>query len=173
MLVIYRAITEDSVQRVCGEKSHQILWPETIPTAGDIVSMGADETWAIVEVQTYQTTSAQPAYLCLVHPQNAVCSPRADWFPVRCKRDFPDVSFSVQVGSDQQILELGTDSDGKPPSGRLSDYHIIPGTTRATESPSPWVISHTTHYRAVDTSAVYAAINCSICIESAIEPVMA
>jgi hypothetical protein len=173
MLVIYEAIAEDKVQRELGEKSHQILWPEVAPVAGEVVSMGADDFWVIVEVQTYQTTSGQPAYLCLVHPQDAGCPPRADWFPVRCKRDFPDVSFSLQVGPDQQVLELGSDSDGQPPSGRLSDYHIIPGTTRATESPSKWVIFHTTHYRAIDANAVYAAINFSLCMESAIDAVTA
>jgi hypothetical protein len=173
MLVIYEAIAEDKVQRESGEKSHQILWPEVTPVAGDRISMGADESWVIVEVQPFHTASGQPAYLCLVHPQDTVCLPRDEWFPVRFKQDFPDMSFSIQVGPDQQVLELGSDTDGKPPSGRLSDYHIIPGTTRATESPSPWVIFHTTHYRAVDTNAVYAAINFSICMESAIDAVTA
>jgi hypothetical protein len=68
---------------------------------------------------------------------------------------------------------LGSDSDGQPPSGRLSDYHIIPGTTQATEGPFKWVIFHTTHYNAIDANAIYAAINFSLCMESAIDAVTA
>jgi hypothetical protein len=76
MLVIHVAIAEDKVQRELGEKSHQVLWPETVPRMGDFVSMGAVASWVIVEVQTYQTPSNQLAYLCLVHSQNDVCLPR-------------------------------------------------------------------------------------------------
>jgi hypothetical protein len=164
MLVIYRAIDEQWLNRSAGEESYQIRFDEAVPKVGQQVAFGTIRSWMIAEVQFYQSEAGNIAYFALVYPENEVCPNRNNWFSVKFKQDYPALSFSVCLSPDSNVIEYGSNADGEAPVGYLSTYTLIPGTTRMQESQSAWQVWRTTSYHALNGESVYQAIQICDCV---------
>lgn len=118
-LLIYVCCKESDRQHAL-EQSVRTEWVEQLPAIADLVSMGRQKRWHIVELVAYKPVVLEPVmlgqdvhavYLAQVHREDLPLAPRAEWSFCH-----PQESVHVHLANvDTPALQLGFNALGEPP----------------------------------------------------------
>lgn len=139
------------------EQSVLVEWTEQPPAIGDVVSMGRQKHWAIVEVAAYKPITLGQAvravYLAFVQREDLPLTPKADW------SFHPQKTIHVHLTAiDEPELQLGFNVLGDPPQiGECLLSH------EATTPKVAWVIDRYDTYLP-EAHASYSAIYLAWCL---------
>jgi hypothetical protein len=168
MLTIYEVIDGSAVQRQQGEQECYPVWETTPPTLHQMVSIGADTSWIVLETQAYQSADGELLHIAMVHRAGLPIPERSSWYGVRSRMDYPAISFNIQFTPDHNFLQLGMNMDGRAPVGQLLNAVTVPGTSHVSTTPSEWQIERTVDYWPMaDAAATYSAIHVGYCVARA------
>jgi hypothetical protein len=171
---IYQCCLEELVQ-VPKEISAHAVWcvgqnpSEAVcpPVPGELVSMGKEQRWQVVEVLPFQAPdSAQnllEVYLVQVHLKGLAVPPRKQWACNYAKEDYPNESIFLNVTGDG--LQLGFDMRGLAPSRgeRLMSYESTEHPTLMRPIPRPWIVDRVDAYLPTSQSP-YTRIDLAWCV---------
>ncbi|NEQ20696.1 MAG: hypothetical protein F6K28_15950 [Microcoleus sp. SIO2G3] len=150
------------------EQSLRVEWLEAFPTVGDLVSMGGDRDWEIIELYRYEATGlgsqVGAVYFAQVNPEDQPVPPISEWTSTQMSSDKPFVSFSA-VGEPE--LEIGYHCLDIPP--RIGERLI---TGEPTDHPTqmkvvelPWKVDRVDTYQPL-REAPYSNIFICWCVQT-------
>ena len=163
-LLIYVCCKESDRQHA-HEQSVRTEWVEQLPAIDDLVSMGRQKRWHIVELVAYKPVVLEPVmlgqdvravYLAQVQREDLPLAPKAEW-----SFSHPQESVHIHLASvGNPMLQLGFNALGEPPhiGARLTLDPLD-----ATDANKEWVIDRYDTYLP-ESHAAYHAIYLAWCL---------
>lgn len=159
-LLIY-ACCKESDRQHAHEQSMRIEWAEQPPAIDDLVSMGKQKRWHIVELTTYKPVmlgqDVRAIYLAQVQREDLPLAPRSEWSFCH-----PQENVHVHLTAvGESALQLGFNTIGEPPC--MGARLVLDPSTSLNAMPSEWVIDRYDTYLP-ENSASYHAIYLAWCL---------
>lgn len=166
-LMILEAVQEEDIDVL--EEGLLTLWCDHAPKVGDLVSLGQDKRWRVLEVNTFTPTNSDLAvnaiYDVLVARTDQPPLAREEWSPrkIRALAGHRDLHLSIsEVGGEivekrinyrRQLPPIGKPLYDLKPTGTGSQYYA---------RPRPWQVSHYEQYVSQEDAA-YGVIYLTFC----------
>ncbi|MFM2431196.1 MAG: hypothetical protein RLZZ511_2409 [Cyanobacteriota bacterium] len=165
MLTIYEVVNGSTIRRERGEQECCPVWETTPPTLHQMISMGADVSWIVLETHAYQSADGELLHIAMVHRAELPTPERDLWYGVRSRMDYPTISFNIQFTPDRRFLQLGMNMDGRAPTRQLLNAVAVPGTSQVSTTPTEWWIEQTVAYWPIaDATATYSTVHIGYCV---------
>jgi hypothetical protein len=163
-LLIY-ACCKESDRLYLDESSVRIEWAESTPALNDIISMGRQKRWVVVEIAAYKPVNlgqaVQAVYLVYVQREDLPLAPKVDWSFFH-----PQENIHVFLSAiAEPELQLGFNIMGDPPrlGERLLAQEIAPYPRQIRSVPREWVVDRYDTYLPEHQTA-YSAIYLIWCV---------
>lgn len=176
-LMIFEAIQEEHLDPL--EEGLQTLWCDHAPSVGELVSLGQEKRWKVLEVNTFTPTNPDQQPITAIHEvlvarEDQPLFPREDWSPyaIRSLAGARDLHLSI-AALGGEILERRINYRNQlPPVGKpLYDFKPTGKGTQHYAVPRPWQVAYYEPYGCQD-EAPYGTIYLTFCkavvMESAI-----
>lgn len=163
--VLFQAVNSELARTNNGEEPFLLTTRRTVPTSGELLTMGTDREWSVVRVDEFISDSNQPFYVAYVHPSSSVCPEAVEWGWTMMMEDSPQMAHQLFVMSTNKVIQRKWRADGEAPEvgERLLDYHVAEHST----TPAPFMVSSVDTYRPVDQDTSvdgrYSTIHLSVC----------
>lgn len=163
--VIYQCCDESTVD-ISVEDSLLTTWSDHPPLVDDLVSMGGDRKWRVVEVSEFKPVALAEdiaaVYLVEVHVDGLPVPSKDKWVSNTFKDDHPDESIDLKLVDN--AIEIGFDMRGFAPEigSHLLDYEQICNTTAMRSIERPWVVDRVALYLPSGT-APYSKVHLCHC----------
>lgn len=166
-LMIFEAIQEEHLSPL--EESLQTLWCDHAPSVDDLISLGQEKRWRVLEVNTFTpmnpSQSITAVHDVLVARADQPLLSREAWAPyeIRALAEARDLHISI-AALGGEILERRINYRNQlPPVGKpLYDFKPVGKGTQHYAVPRPWQVSSYEPY-ACSNDAPYGSIYLTFC----------
>ena len=169
MLLIY-ACCKASDRLHLAESSVRAEWAQP-PALGDIVSMGRQKRWIVVEVAAYKPVGlqqeVQAVYLVYLQREDLPLAPKSEWSFFQ-----PQETIQVQLSAvNAPVLQLGFNVLGQPPriGEQVKQDESMPDFKLVRSIPKEWLIDRYDTYLP-ENQAPYSAVYLAWCCPYKVEP---
>lgn len=169
MITLFEMCLEESKQ--VEEEAFKVEKTIQPPTLGQVLKMGGNRDFRVVEVEEYQGTETR-AYVAWVHPVDREVPPPQAWTRHMWVEIYPQRSFDVEVSPNMDIITYGWNMNGFPTTGRLYAGNPTDHPTQLNRVPLPWVVDLVTTHNHYGVST-YSGIHVCHCLPSPIPETVA
>jgi hypothetical protein len=134
-IAFYQTALDDSVLNRLSGEGERVRLQDIPPVVGEIVSMGSDRLWTVINVDAY-SNGQQSVFIAYVALDVETVGDRSTWYSVQSLKDRPQTNLKLFLSEAGQFLHFSINLTGKPtePGYVLPKFNIKEHTVTS----QPW-----------------------------------